>query len=124
MNTGLQDAHNLAIKIAEVIRGTAPDEYLDRYEAERRPVAVRLIATTDRVFGLATSSTRRARLVRRRLAPLLAPPADLSRASRRRCLAQRTGGSRRESLSGVDVLGTGAARATATRCRAPQCAFA
>ena len=73
MNTGLQDAHNLAIKIAEVIRGTAPDEYLDRYEAERRPVAVRLIATTDRVFGLATSSTRCARLVRRRLAPLLAP---------------------------------------------------
>ena len=57
MNTGLQDAHNLAIKIAEVISGTAPDEYLDRYEAERRPVAVRLIATTDRVFGLATSST-------------------------------------------------------------------
>ncbi|MHC5794688.1 FAD-dependent oxidoreductase [Lacisediminihabitans sp. FW035] len=73
MNTGLQDAHNLALKLAEVIRGTATDEYLDRYEAERRPVAVRLIATTDRVFGLATSSTRRARLVRRRVAPLLAP---------------------------------------------------
>ncbi|CAN5236513.1 FAD-dependent monooxygenase [soil metagenome] len=73
MNTGLQDAHNLALKFAEVIRGTATEEYLDRYEAERRPVAVRLIAATDRVFGLATSSTRRARLVRRRVAPLLAP---------------------------------------------------
>jgi 2-polyprenyl-6-methoxyphenol hydroxylase-like FAD-dependent oxidoreductase len=73
MNTGLQDAHNLALKLAEVIHGSAPDEYLDRYEAERRPVAVRLIASTDRVFGLATSSTRRARLVRRRVAPLLAP---------------------------------------------------
>jgi 2-polyprenyl-6-methoxyphenol hydroxylase-like FAD-dependent oxidoreductase len=73
MNTGLQDAHNLALKLAEVIDGSAPDEYLDRYEAERRPVAVRLIAATDRVFGLATSSTRRARLVRRRVAPLLAP---------------------------------------------------
>jgi 2-polyprenyl-6-methoxyphenol hydroxylase-like FAD-dependent oxidoreductase len=73
MNTGLQDAHNLALKLAEVIQGSAPEEYLDRYEAERRPVAVRLIASTDRVFGLATSSTRRARLIRRRVAPLLAP---------------------------------------------------
>lgn len=73
MNTGLQDAHNLALKLAEVMHGSAPDDYLDRYESERRPVAVRLIATTDRVFGLATSSTRGARLVRRRVAPLLAP---------------------------------------------------
>jgi len=73
MNTGLQDAHNLALKLAGVINGAALDGYLDRYEAERRPVAMRLIATTDRVFGLATSSTRTAWLARRRVAPLLAP---------------------------------------------------
>jgi 2-polyprenyl-6-methoxyphenol hydroxylase-like FAD-dependent oxidoreductase len=73
MNTGLQDAHNLALKLVDVIAGRAPESYLDRYEAERQPVAVRLIASTDRVFGLATSSRRRDRMVRRWLAPILAP---------------------------------------------------
>ncbi|WP_394770650.1 FAD-dependent monooxygenase [Lacisediminihabitans sp.] len=73
MNTGLQDAHNLALKLVDVLSGRAPESYLDRYEAERRPVALRLMSTTDRVFGLATSSTPRARWVRRRVAPVLAP---------------------------------------------------
>jgi 2-polyprenyl-6-methoxyphenol hydroxylase-like FAD-dependent oxidoreductase len=73
MNTGLQDAHNLALKLVDVLAGRAPDSYLDRYEAERRPVALRLMSSTDRVFGLATSSTPRARWVRRRVAPALAP---------------------------------------------------
>ena len=73
MNTGLQDAHNLALKLVDVIAGRAPESYLDRYEAERQPVAVRLIASTDRVFALATSSRRRDRVVRRWLAPILAP---------------------------------------------------
>lgn len=73
MNTGLQDAHNLGLKLAEVIHGSAPDDYLDRFEAERRPVAVRLIATTDRVFGLATSTTTRARVLRRWVPALVAP---------------------------------------------------
>ncbi|MDQ0736166.1 FAD-dependent monooxygenase [Arthrobacter agilis] len=65
MNTGLQDAHNLAFKLDDVIRGTAPDAFLDRYEAERRPVAVRLLQTTDTVFRGLTSTSRSAVLVRR-----------------------------------------------------------
>lgn len=73
MNTGLQDAHNLAFKVVDVLRGGVPEASLDRYEAERRPVALRLISTTDRVFGFVTSSRRRDRMVRRRLAPLVAP---------------------------------------------------
>ncbi len=40
LNTGVQDAHNLAWKIAAVLHGTAGEELLDSYEAERRPVAI------------------------------------------------------------------------------------
>ncbi|MFE0439482.1 FAD-dependent oxidoreductase [Streptomyces nigra] len=39
-NTGIQDAHNLAWKLAAVLRGWAGPELLDTYEAERRPVAL------------------------------------------------------------------------------------
>lgn len=39
-NTGIQDAHNLAWKLAAVLRGQASPRLLDSYEAERRPVAV------------------------------------------------------------------------------------
>jgi putative polyketide hydroxylase len=39
MNTGVQDAHNLAWKIAGVLRGWADPSLLDTYESERRPVA-------------------------------------------------------------------------------------
>lgn len=38
-NTGIQDAHNLAWKLAAVLRGWAGSALLDSYEAERRPVA-------------------------------------------------------------------------------------
>jgi 2-polyprenyl-6-methoxyphenol hydroxylase-like FAD-dependent oxidoreductase len=73
MNTGLQDAHNLAFKLVDVLRGRRKDTWLDRYEAERRPVARTLVATTDRVFGLITSPSRSLRLVRRIAVPLLVP---------------------------------------------------
>lgn len=73
MNTGLQDAHNLACKISDVLAGRAADSYLDRYEAERRPVAVRLVATTDRMFGVITSDRRMPRFLRRRIIPYVAP---------------------------------------------------
>lgn len=41
MNSGIQDAHNLAWKLAYVLRGAAGDALLDTYEVERRPVAQR-----------------------------------------------------------------------------------
>lgn len=41
-NTGVQDAHNLAWKLAAVTSGAAQDRLLDSYESERRPVAVEL----------------------------------------------------------------------------------
>ena len=39
LNTGAQDAHNLAWKLAAVIAGSAGPRLLDTYEQERRPVA-------------------------------------------------------------------------------------
>jgi hypothetical protein len=38
-NTAIQSAHNLAWKLAAVLRGTAGRELLDTYHAERHPVA-------------------------------------------------------------------------------------
>ncbi|MGQ4336383.1 FAD-dependent monooxygenase, partial [Streptomyces hayashii] len=38
-NTGIQDAHNLAWKLAAVLDGWAGEGLLDTYDAERRPVA-------------------------------------------------------------------------------------
>ena len=73
MNTGLQDAHNLAFKLADVVRGRRKDTWLDRYEAERRPVAQTLVATTDQLFRGVTSQTRTARALRRLAVPLIAP---------------------------------------------------
>jgi len=73
MNTGLQDAHNLACALAEVLGGGAGDERLDRYEAERRPVALRLVRTTDRLFGAVTADSAPARTIRTVALPRLAP---------------------------------------------------
>ena len=39
LNTGVQDVHNLAWKIAAVLRGQADDALLDSYHAERQPLA-------------------------------------------------------------------------------------
>ena len=41
LNTGVQDAHNLAWKLAAVEQGRAGPDLLDSYERERRPVAQR-----------------------------------------------------------------------------------
>jgi 2-polyprenyl-6-methoxyphenol hydroxylase-like FAD-dependent oxidoreductase len=47
MNTGVQDAYNLAWKLALVARGLAPSSFLDSYERERQPIAKTLLAATD-----------------------------------------------------------------------------
>src|SRR5688572_12925406 len=67
MNTGLQDAYNLGWKLALVVRGRADASLLASYEAERIPVARRLLSTTDRMFSLVVSDTRLAGLFRTRI---------------------------------------------------------
>jgi 2-polyprenyl-6-methoxyphenol hydroxylase-like FAD-dependent oxidoreductase len=55
MNTGIQDAYNLAWKLALVVGGQAPHSLLSSYEKERRAVAEDVVATTraatERVEG-------------------------------------------------------------------------
>src|SRR5262245_19965031 len=64
MNTGLQDAYNLAWKLALVVEGRAREDLLDSYAQERMPVAQRLLATTDRAFRLVVSDGWLAGLLR------------------------------------------------------------
>jgi 3-(3-hydroxy-phenyl)propionate hydroxylase len=45
MNGGIHDAFNLAQKLAAVIRGQRPVEELERYERQRRPVALEYVNT-------------------------------------------------------------------------------
>ena len=69
MNTGLQDAYNLAWKLALVVSGKAGAAVLDSYEDERIPVARKLLSTTDRAFSIVVSDSRLVRLLRTRLLP-------------------------------------------------------
>lgn len=48
MNTGIQDAHNLAWKLALAIKGVAANGLLESYEAERRPVGEEVVGRTVR----------------------------------------------------------------------------
>ena len=54
MNTGIQDAFNLAWKLAMVLRGAASPDLLDTYDAERRPIAEAVLAATDRATRMVT----------------------------------------------------------------------
>jgi 2-polyprenyl-6-methoxyphenol hydroxylase-like FAD-dependent oxidoreductase len=69
MNTGIGDAFNLGWKLAEVLNGRAHHSLLDSYDPERRTFAERLVATTDRLFTLATRDGAIARVVRTRAMP-------------------------------------------------------
>lgn len=88
MNTGLQDAYNLAWKLALVVQGRAEQRLLDSYENERLPVARRLLETTDRAFQLIVSDTWLAALFRTRILARLAARAMTF--ARARKLAFRT----------------------------------
>ncbi|WP_367127413.1 FAD-dependent monooxygenase [Saccharothrix sp. HUAS TT1] len=52
INACLQDAVNLGWKLAAALRGWAPDELLDTYDAERRPAGGRAGATADAQLAL------------------------------------------------------------------------
>jgi 2-polyprenyl-6-methoxyphenol hydroxylase-like FAD-dependent oxidoreductase len=51
MNSGLQDAFNLAWKLALVSTGDCGEALLDSYDAQRRPVAQKIIASSDEADG-------------------------------------------------------------------------
>ncbi len=58
LNTGVQDAVNLGWKLARVIKGQAPDSLLDSYQAERHPVAARVLRATMAQMALRRSDDR------------------------------------------------------------------
>lgn len=71
LNISLQDAMNLGWKLASVIQNRAPETLLDTYEQERRPVATRVLAATDRAMDLMMSERLPARILRRLVVPMV-----------------------------------------------------
>lgn len=58
-NTGIQDAHNLAWKLALVLAGSAGPALLDTYDAERRPVATATMRQAGLRLAVRTGAARR-----------------------------------------------------------------
>ena len=58
LQLGVQDAVNLGWKLAQVVRGTSPDSLLDTYQAERHPVAARVLRTNMAQTPLTRSDAR------------------------------------------------------------------
>jgi 2-polyprenyl-6-methoxyphenol hydroxylase-like FAD-dependent oxidoreductase len=72
MNTGIQDAYNLAWKLALVLKRSAPEKLLDTYNEERLPNAKRLVETTDRMFNFAAGTDWFVNLIRTTVFPPMA----------------------------------------------------
>ena len=72
LNTGVQDAFNLAWKLAAVARGHSGEALLDTYDAERRPVGREVLRGTDLMTRMATLRNEVARHLRNKLFGLLA----------------------------------------------------
>lgn len=73
MNTGIQDAYNLAWKLALVVYGLAEEPMLDSYHAERHPIGERLLKTTDRFFTAISGHNPAAKFIRTHVAPQVIP---------------------------------------------------
>lgn len=64
MNTGIQDAYNLAWKLALAVRGEAAPGLLDSYHRERHPIAAATLRGTDlatRMIGLRNPAAQQIR---------------------------------------------------------------
>ena len=72
MNTGIQDAYNLAWKIAMVLRGKANEKILETYNEERLKNAKNLLETTDRMFNFMAGTDWFLNLIRTTIFPPVA----------------------------------------------------
>jgi 2-polyprenyl-6-methoxyphenol hydroxylase-like FAD-dependent oxidoreductase len=79
LNLGLQDATNLAWKLAAEVRGWAPPGLLDSYHAERYPVGLDVIDDSLAQCGLIANPTREGIALRDRFNALLGAHASLCR---------------------------------------------
>jgi len=71
MNTGIQDAYNLAWKIALVQAGHASFAFLDSYGIERHPVAEAVLQTSDLLLRVGMIHNPLAQYLRNRIAHVL-----------------------------------------------------
>lgn len=71
MNTGIQDAYNLAWKLALVEKELASSAVLDTYQDERSPVATSVIRLSDAILRMGTLHNPVGQFLRNHLAPLV-----------------------------------------------------
>src|ERR1700719_1033137 len=71
MNTGIQDACNLAWKLGLVVHQKSPDSLLDSYNEEREPVAKMVLSLTDTLTRMATLQGALGQQLRNALLPIL-----------------------------------------------------
>lgn len=71
MNTGIQDAYNLAWKIAYTLKGKVNTSVLESYSAERMENAKHLLRTTDRMFDIMAGTGMFWNFIRLKVFPLL-----------------------------------------------------
>jgi 2-polyprenyl-6-methoxyphenol hydroxylase-like FAD-dependent oxidoreductase len=83
MNTGIQDAYNLAWKIALTLKGEVNDEVLKTYNTERTENAKHLLQTTDRMFDIMSGINRFWNSIRLAFFPLFLSAISKSRFARR-----------------------------------------
>jgi 4,5-epoxidase len=80
MNTGLQDAWNLAWKLELAAHGLAREALLDSYIAERRPIIRQVVEGTDLFTKAMATPNKLAQTLRDLLIPAYA-----TRVMKRRC---------------------------------------
>ncbi len=71
MNTGIQDAYNLAWKLSFVIQGKAKSTLLNTYSDERQNIAKKLVRSTGRIYNLVTSQNSFTKTFRLHVLPYL-----------------------------------------------------
>jgi 2-polyprenyl-6-methoxyphenol hydroxylase-like FAD-dependent oxidoreductase len=64
ITTGVQDAYNLAWKLAMTLRGAAPDNLLDSYSEERQHAVRGVLKSTDRISNVMLAHSRASQLLR------------------------------------------------------------
>ncbi|MEN8236368.1 MAG: FAD-dependent monooxygenase [Pseudomonadota bacterium] len=71
MNTGIQDAYNLAWKLALHLQGKVKQDFLESYQVERHPVAVGVLLGTNIAMKMIMVRTHFLRKARNIIAPLI-----------------------------------------------------
>ncbi|MFF1278268.1 FAD-dependent monooxygenase [Streptomyces marokkonensis] len=80
MNVGIQDAANLGWKLAATLRGSAADDLLDTYHAERHPVGTDLVEASHAQVALMTGFTPQNLALRSLLGKMIATQPSFSKA--------------------------------------------